>query len=332
MSDVEGLLSEETYTEMGIIWEYTDGMTSIMDMPQGDETWSIYLVSENSVPNSWIGSVITTMDGDTIEITADNILETIPGLFNIKHPVTKNDYMIVFTSDFDPTIVGLPADTNMTGTAAVHSSAGWGTSSISSLTEATKLSISNELLPSALQIGETGTKIEWDGTPIEPSINASNTLGVMCCKVGEPVSQESLVGGTLVRKVGENYTTYTITNDMFVDFGEIGYMIMSGSTVLASVSFVAGEYDLSMFMPGLTLEAPCAGLWFISSARSIDYTYSITGSDYQLKQLDPKYIPANLDFDLSDYYTKVEVDESISNAIHSIDSALTSAVGSGVLS
>lgn len=72
---------------------------------------------------------------------------------------------------------------------------------------------------------------------------------------------------------------------------------------------------------------PEAGLYFSKIIAQSDngedtiYTSSLKSSS-QIKQIDPKFIPANLDFDLSDYYTKVEIDNIIgdcNNVLNQID-------------
>ena len=64
-----------------------------------------------------------------------------------------------------------------------------------------------------------------------------------------------------------------------------------------------------------TFTFPETGLYFsLIQAKSevgedIICTSSLKSAS-QIKQIDPKFIPANLDFDLSDYYTKVEIDNA----------------------
>lgn len=79
-----------------------------------------------------------------------------------------------------------------------------------------------------------------------------------------------------------------------------------------------------------TFTFPEAGLYFnriiIQSENGEDVGYiSALKSPSQIKQIDPKFIPANLDFDLSDYYTKVEIDNIIgdcNNVLNQIDSLI----------
>ena len=42
----------------------------------------------------------------------------------------------------------------------------------------------------------------------------------------------------------------------------------------------------------------------------------------EIKQIDPKFIPANLNFDLSDYCTKIELDNILNNIIGDVDTVL----------
>ena len=71
-------------------------------------------------------------------------------------------------------------------------------------------------------------------------------------------------------------------------------------------NFSYSGYSLSVNVPETGIYR-INGLGFgMSDCKIVDILVS-----GELKQIDPKFIPANLDFDLSDYYTKVEMDALI---------------------
>ena len=68
-----------------------------------------------------------------------------------------------------------------------------------------------------------------------------------------------------------------------------------------------------------TMDVSETGLYFLyveGMANVVSYRNGV------IKQIDPKFIPANLDFDLSDYYTKVEADNVIDSRFNEIDGIL----------
>ena len=311
VEDIEGLLVEETYQALDTIWEYSDEITVDQIAEIDGVMQYFYRISDDIQPNGFIGMTITTTDGTSGKITSD-LIESSSGIYHaISLPNIGVTLILIFQEDFDLSMMGLTGVIPAGSYAARYLIDGntIGLSKIQTEVEATKLSISNELLPSALQIGETGTIIEWDGTPTDTCIDAMDTLYVKMYKVGESMSKEEMIGSTITMTYGD---VAIIDASMIIDMGEIGYMIMDTNKgeVFASVSFKSGAFDLSMFAPGLIIECPSAGLWFLWASDS-EYTKSLTGTDYKLKQLDPKYIPANLDFNLSDYYTKAEIDSML---------------------
>jgi hypothetical protein len=118
-----------------------------------------------------------------------------------------------------------------------------------------------------------------------------------------------------------NGDTAIIDSSMIIDRGEMGYIVMdtNSGTVFASASFKAGEFDLSIFAPGLTMECSSSGLWFLYFDDSL-YTNSLTSADYQIQQLGEKFIPDTI-------ARKKDLDEAISL----LDSTLAFAIGSGVI-
>ena len=306
ISDIEGLLTEETFTTMDTLWEYSEDM--VVDTVVEAISLQFYRFSDNTDLDSLIGVTITDTEGNAVKTTSEMVDSSTGLLHAINLPPQGLCCMVIVPNDFDLSVVG-GSGMALAGSYAARDMSGKGAAKIQTEIEATKMSISNELFPSALQIGEIGTKIEWDGTPTEEFIDAMDTLHIKIYKVGKSISKEEIIGNTITMANGE---IAIIDSSMIIDMGEMGYLVMdtNNGIVFAFVSFGAGEFDLSMFVPGLTLECSSSGLWFMYGGDSF-YTNSLVGTDYQIKQLDPKYIPANLDFDLSDYYTKDEIDSMI---------------------
>lgn len=174
-----------------------------------------------------------------------------------------------------------------------------------------------------------GYKAEWNGKKSEVSFDdLVDTLGITMHKIGEPISKEALIGSTAVVCAEGTEMSVVISQELIVDMTEAGgYLIMdtSSGAVFGSVSFVENDvFDLSMFVPGLSFSVPYAGLWAIHDGTK--YLKSVTAPDYDCKQLDPRVIPANLDFDLSDYYTKEEMD-AITGDIETVLNEITVLIG-----
>lgn len=149
--DVEGLLTQEKGTTLTKVWEYSEDLIPNLTLPQDSYSMDIYFISNNVSPDALVGSFVNDRTGETFEITSENIAMTAPGLYNIKHPETGNDYLLVVTSDFNPSMIGL--ETFDIGTYAVRSSEEWGTESFISFTEVLENVIKTDLLPKPLRIG-----------------------------------------------------------------------------------------------------------------------------------------------------------------------------------
>lgn len=159
----------------------------------------------------------------------------------------------------------------------------------------------------------TGYKVEWNGKPTEEYVDdLFDIAGIMLYKVGEPITKEALVGSTATAYMDGNDVSFAIPQEFIIDMTETGFLIMdpSSGAAFGGVTFGADAFDLSPLDIPVVLEMPSAGLWFLSDGNN-NYIKSITSPDYDCKQLDPRVIPANLDFDLSDYYTKEETNELI---------------------
>ena len=193
--------------------------------------------------------------------------------------------------------------------------------------------------------------IVWDG----------NTEGVVCSNtwsLGDEVSYtfykvsdiivapNQLCGcGGIQSMKGWNEDGEPITFDGELLFGEsedeydsvVESLIMSDAgswmeTYIGITMAMCAEAGDSIYVEGadFTFTFPEAGLYFnrivMSSefGEEVGYISSLKSSS-QIKQIDPKFIPANLDFDLSDYYTKVEIDNIIgdcNNVLNQIDSLI----------
>lgn len=289
VSDIIGLLSEEKHTTLTPFWEYSEDMIPYMEMPQSDGIWSVYSISDNTSPESWIGSTITTIDGETIEITSDNTVMTLNGLYNIKHPVDSRDYLLVFTSDFDPSVIGL--ETLDIGTYAVRSSSGWGVASVSTPTEVTENVILKELLPEPLRIGETGLKINWDGTSTSACLDLTDTFGTKFYKMVEPINT--------IYNARYSYTT----KDLDINSG--GYKVDDSHYIQIEGAEYSAQFDLwnvktsnpltvdTTPIGGLgiiSISFPEPGLYFVWN-NADSFIKGFVSADYGVIQFDKKYIP-----------------------------------------
>ena len=98
------------------------------------------------------------------------------------------------------------------------------------------------------------------------------------------------------------------TDDMIVtNDGNWGFLFTNKTGTLG---FTYSGYPMSVDVPevGVYVIMPLnQGLWQ-------KFTCEIDASnENDFKQIDPKFIPANLDFNLSDYYTKSEIDSVLGN-------------------
>ena len=170
---------------------------------------------------------------------------------------------------------------------------------------------------------ETGIKIEWDGTPTSECIDGS-ALGAMAYKVGEPIAKENLIGST-VTVFTDSVFEGIITEDSLVDVGENGFLILVRELGVAMVTLAAGALDLSVFAPGLELEAPSEGIWFLTYSHGV-YLKSLVSPDYEVKQIDKKFIPDDIVASVSLTFDEVPTEGSQnpvkSMGIHSAISAL----------
>ena len=92
-----------------------------------------------------------------------------------------------------------------------------------------------------------------------------------------------------------------------------------------TINFTFSGYPMTLEVP--ESETGIYAILPLNSGVPTNRTYEfICGGE--LKQIDPKFIPADLDFNLDDYYTKSEID----GLFNQFDQSLASAIGSGVLS
>lgn len=310
ISDIDGLLTEETFTKMDTLWEYSDGM--VADAVIEVLNIQLYHFSDDTELNSFIGIMVTDTDGNEIETTSE-MVDSSSGILHAINLPTCGCCMAIFPADFDLSLVGASGIVSAGTYATRYIDTVGGAAKIQAEVEETKLSISNELFPSALQIGEVGFKIEWDGTPTEEYIDdLAPILGATFYKVSESLTKEELIGSTVYMLLAGETITCPVTNNEIFDTGDKSFIIMdSNGQIYAAVTSESTTIDLS-FLAGteLKINAPSEGVWFLIGADG-SHTQMIAGSI--VKQLDPKYIPANLDFNLSDYYTKAEIDSILGN-------------------
>ena len=119
---------------------------------------------------------------------------------------------------------------------------------------------------------------------------------------------------------GQEYTL----DESGIQFETDDFIYVCETKLLYSFIFVNKSGTLNFTASGypMSLEMPKAGIYYqralnagVPEGRTIEF---IIG---ELKQIDPKFIPADLDFNLDDYYTKVETysKSEVDAAINSVD-------------
>lgn len=317
VADVEGLLVKDSYLDIATVWEYSDDMVAdyaLENVPEETMTMCLYRISDNTDPNKFIGGTAKVIDGEgesTLTITPD-MFDDSSGVF-----VSINNEIIVVHTDFDLALLGSQGTALAGSYAARYVIEGvpvMGAIEIQAETELFTQVINPEILNIKWEnivdrpFGTIGSCVEWDGTPTDECLDLLDSLGVQFYKVGEPMTKEALVGGMATFNAEDGNVTVSITQDSFIDTSETGFLIAPEGNVVGFVSFGADVFDLAPLLGDtFTVDVPSSGLWFVFNGS--EYPILLGGSDYRVKQIDPKYIPANLDFNLSDYYTKAEVDE-----------------------
>lgn len=97
-----------------------------------------------------------------------------------------------------------------------------------------------------------------------------------------------------------------LETDEFILVSNSGYAFIFINTS-GTLHFTYSGYPLS-------IEVPEVGVYYVRDLGSgipEGRTIEVQIGNGELKQIDPKYIPANLDFNLNNYYTKTEVDAII---------------------
>ena len=137
---------------------------------------------------------------------------------------------------------------------------------------------------------EIGFNYEWDGKPTSSYINIPDFY-TTCYKVAEAMSKEDILGSEFIGFNGAYYKKYTITEDLIIPVGDKSFFVVTdtGEALFSSI-FEIGQLDLSIAFPGGPIvDVPKSGLWFLkgeNGSRSV----SLTSSNYELKQIDSKYV------------------------------------------
>ena len=164
---------------------------------------------------------------------------------------------------------------------------------------------------------ESSISITWDGdaTGKEKVILMEDGEDAVFCMIkvqDNPLNHlNTLVGGKAALMADDgSITEFDVTSDMIIeyssnisvlDFEELPFVLnaLSEETIDifdTPITFKAGIYLIGVFMTHEDMQA---------------FIYPMICENLAVKQIDPKFIPANLDFDLSDYYTKVDIDNLI---------------------
>lgn len=139
-------------------------------------------------------------------------------------------------------------------------------------------------------------------------------------------AREALYGATIDLSFGHDIINCTLSENEVLDCnGGFGVLLVDSNGVIpmcisantpGTFVFPASEY----YGEDFTFNVSETGLYFLYMPEVETYVTSYRKG--VIKQIDPKFIPANLDFDLSDYYTKVEVDNVIDSRFYEIDGIL----------
>lgn len=186
--------------------------------------------------------------------------------------------------------------------------------------------------------------ITWDGnvtdkemvTVLEmemPEDEGGGLAGYYLVKISDtPIANASDVIGGYIQKYleGQVYEPDEITSDIVISDNNCWWLVSNGISYMINVTSLPASIDLTDAL-GVTVELPSTGVYFIGGYFNRDFTtpmeYTVAlKPNSKIVTIDPKFIPANLDFDLSDYYTKVEAD----NRYYSkgeVDTALDTALG-----
>lgn len=138
--------------------------------------------------------------------------------------------------------------------------------------------------------GEVGWSIEWDGTPTNEDIDVTDTLGVVIHKVSEAKSKEELVSSSVSILMENGETEEFIVNEgHFLDVSDNAFVVMHNDLVVVITTKDAATENFY----GVDVSFSSGGTWFCTSP--VQYTTtSLISSDFNIKQLDKKFIPSEI--------------------------------------
>lgn len=121
-------------------------------------------------------------------------------------------------------------------------------------------------------------------------------------------------------------TEITFTSKQLQLSWDDAWMIQSDQNYAFALCHSAGTFESDYQGTSVVCEVPEPGIYLIWTQPPSNMTLEINLGG-ELKQIDPKFIPANLDFNLDDYYTKSEVynksetynKSEVDNAISNVD-------------
>ena len=134
-------------------------------------------------------------------------------------------------------------------------------------------------------------------------------------------SPEESYGSLIELDYNGEHLSFTIDESHIVDLGNgFGILIMENGffPLMMNVTSVGTSVFPAADMLGedMTFDVQSTGIYFMN-IEGMGKTTSLT--KFNIKQIDAKFIPANLDFDLSNYYTKSEIDSILGDCSAVLD-------------
>lgn len=360
-NDLQDKPFEEISPAQVITWDgNTDGLPSAsVDLDMGDGvilTFACYKISDVIVTEELIKGTsfdCTTTDG-SLSCEVDIVSEkTSNRSFYVTNSQVGAPLIYVVNQANDSVIYD---DGSMTFTLTFPETGIWflkGTAEGSVVMQTNSLTVPAVIktldlkyLPSNMALGyeeKPFDDITWDGiatnkemvTVLEmemPEDEGGGLAGYYLVKISDtPIANASDVIGGYIQKYeeGQVYEPDEITSDIVISDNNCWWLVSNGMSYMINVTSLPASIDLTDAI-GVTVELPSTGVYFIGGYLNRDFT---TPMEYigalkpnsKIVTIDPKFIPANLDFDLSDYYTKVEADNryysksEVDTAIGNID-------------